>query len=71
MNSDEADLRFVYSAVSICHTFGDFSRMDVEKVVSFIESCFNFDGGYGLRPFCESHSGAIYCAVAALKMLGR
>lgn len=31
--------------------------------------CKNYDGGYGLRPYCESHSGAIYCAVAAYKML--
>ena len=45
--------------------------MNVEKVVQYIESCFNFDGGYGLRPSCESHSGAIYCALASLKMLGK
>ena len=24
-----------------------------------------------MRPSCESHSGAIYCAVASLKMLGK
>jgi prenyltransferase beta subunit len=26
--------------------------MNVKKVVEYIESCFNFDGGYGLRPSC-------------------
>lgn len=68
-NSEEADLRFVYSAVTICHALEDFTGMNVEKVVEYIHSCRNFDGGYGLRPHCESHSGAIYCALAALKML--
>ena len=69
-NSEEADLRFVYAAVVICHTLGDFSQMDRPRVTEYIRSCRNFDGGYGLRPQCESHSGAIYCAVAALKLLG-
>ena len=32
-NSEEADLRFVYSAVTICHALEDFSGMQVEKVV--------------------------------------
>lgn len=45
--------------------------MQVDRVVDYIHSCRNFDGGYGLRPHCESHSGAIYCALAALKMLKR
>lgn len=54
----------------ICHTLDDFSQMDREGVAKYIHSCRNFDGGYGLRPQCESHSGAIYCAVAALKLLG-
>lgn len=69
-NSEEADLRFVYAAVVICHTLDDFSQMDRPSVVRYINSCRNFDGGYGLRPQCESHSGAIYCALAALKLLG-
>jgi geranylgeranyl transferase type-1 subunit beta len=69
--SEEADLRFVYSAVAICHALNDFTGMQVERVVNYIHSCRNFDGGYGLRPHCESHSGAIYCALASLKMLER
>lgn len=36
----------------------------------FILTCQNPDGGFGLRPYLESHSGATYCAVASLKMLG-
>jgi prenyltransferase beta subunit len=51
-NSEEADLRFVYSAVAICEALADFSSMQVEKVASYIHSCRNFDGGYGLRPHC-------------------
>ena len=28
-NSDEADLRFVYSAIAICHTLKDFYKINV------------------------------------------
>ena len=49
-NSTECDLRFVYSALSICRIFEDFSFVNTEKSKQYIDSCYNFDGGYGLRP---------------------
>ncbi len=69
-NSNEADLRFVYAAVAISNAFNDFSYINKDKIKSYIDSCYNFDGGYGLRPYCQSHSGAIYCAIASYKILG-
>jgi geranylgeranyl transferase type-1 subunit beta len=69
-NSNEADLRFVYAALAICNAFEDFSFINKNKVKSYIESCLNYDGGYGLRPFCESHAGALYCAIASYRLLG-
>lgn len=69
-NSNEADLRFVYAALAICNALEDFSLIDKKKVKSYIDSCWNYDGGYGLRPYCESHSGAVYCAIASYRLLG-
>lgn len=45
--------------------------MDVEKAASYIVSCQNFDGGYGVCPGAESHSGQIFTCVAALKIAKR
>lgn len=70
INSTECDLRFVYSALSICKLLEDFSYIDVPKTKEYIEKCYNFDGGFGLRPRDESHCGAIFCAVASYEHLG-
>jgi geranylgeranyl transferase type-2 subunit beta len=43
----------------------------VDKAVSHIAACANFDGGYGLSPGAESHSGQIFTCVAALAIAGR
>ena len=49
-NSSECDLRFVYSALSICKLFNNFQHINTAKAKDYIDSCYNFDGGYGLRP---------------------
>jgi hypothetical protein len=43
----------------------------VEKAVDYIISCANFDGGYGVAPGAESHSGQIFACCAALAIAGR
>lgn len=45
--------------------------VDVDKAVSFVHDCKNFDGGYGLCPGAESHSGQIYTCVGALSIAKR
>lgn len=45
--------------------------VDVEKGVSYISQCANHDGGYGVRPGHESHSGQIFTCLAALSIAGR
>ncbi len=39
--------------------------------VAYISSCANFDGGYGVAPGAESHSGQIFACLAALSIAGR
>lgn len=59
----------MYSALSICKIFNDFSIIDKAKTIQYINSCFNYDGGFGLRPQIESHAGAIFCAIASYEHL--
>lgn len=45
--------------------------MDVNKAVDYIVSCANFDGGYGVSPGAESHSGQIFACLGALSIAKR
>ena len=41
------------------------------RAVSYVRSCANFDGGYGVEPGAESHAGQIFTCVGALAIAGR
>lgn len=45
-------------------------EIDKKKIKEYISRCRSYDGGYGLRPGDECHSGAIYCALASLYLIG-
>ena len=45
--------------------------VNVDRAVVHIQSCANFDGGYGTSPGAESHSGQIFTCVGALTIAGR
>ena len=45
--------------------------IDIDKAVAYIQSCQNFDGGYGVSPGAESHSGQIFTCIGALAITGR
>ncbi|KAI3838396.1 hypothetical protein MKX03_000640 [Papaver bracteatum] len=66
----EKDLRFVYCAAAISSLLNNWSGMDMEKAKEYIVNCQSYDGGFGLVPGLESHGGATYCAVAALRLMG-
>lgn len=58
-----------FEAVIICCD----SRMSHELIytvclICTINSCCNFDGGFGAVPGAESHAGQIFCCVAALSI---
>ena len=42
----------------------------INKAVSYVCECMNFDGGFGTKPGSESHAGQIYCCVAFLSITG-
>ncbi|CAH0049504.1 unnamed protein product [Clonostachys solani] len=67
----EEDTRFLYGALNALSLLGLLSLADVDKAVSYVVSCTNHDGGYGVRPGAESHSGQIFTCVATLAIAQR
>ena len=67
----EEDTRFLYTALLALSLLGQTSKINLDKAVSHIVSCSNFDGGFGAKPGAESHSGQIFTCLAALALAGR
>ena len=65
------DTRFVFGAFLALSLLGLLSTVDTPKAIAYIQACANFDGGYGVSPGAESHSGQIYTCVGALSIAGR
>lgn len=67
----EEDTRFICSSLIALSLLKLLSLVDVPLAVTYIVSCANFDGGYGVSPGAESHSGQIYACLAALSIARR
>jgi geranylgeranyl transferase type-2 subunit beta len=67
----EVDTRFLYAAFNALSLLNLLQLVDVPLAVSYIQSCANFDGGYGVSPGAESHSGQIFTCLGALSIVGR
>jgi geranylgeranyl transferase type-2 subunit beta len=66
----EEDTRFLYAALNALSLLQLLDLVDVPLAVSYIQSCANFDGGYGVSPDAESHSGQIFACLGALSIAG-
>ncbi|KAE8379279.1 terpenoid cyclases/protein prenyltransferase alpha-alpha toroid [Aspergillus bertholletiae] len=67
----ELDTRFLYGAFNALSLLGLLDTVDVPKAVAYIQECENLDGGYGIHPGAESHSGQVFTCVGALAIAGR
>jgi len=67
----EEDTRFLYASLNALSLLHLLDLVDVPLAVAYIESCANFDGGYGVAPGAESHSGQIFTCLAALSIADR
>ena len=67
----ETDTRFLYAALNALSLLRQTSLVDVPKAITYVQSCANFDGGYGISPGAESHAGQIFACVGALSIAGR
>ena len=57
----EVDTRFSYVAVQALALLGRLSSLDVDKTVSYVLKCKNFDGGFGSTIGAESHAAQGTC----------
>ncbi|KAF7308815.1 Terpenoid cyclases/Protein prenyltransferase [Mycena kentingensis (nom. inval.)] len=67
----ESDLRTLYCAFCISDMLGDWSAIDVERALRYIETCRTYEGGYGQNPYCEASGGPTYIALASLHIAPR
>lgn len=67
----EQDMRFLYCACSISYLLNDWSGINVDRAVEYIQSCRAYDGGIALVPGQEGHGGSTFCGLAALVLMGR
>lgn len=67
----ETDTRFLYGALNALSLLHLTSLVDMTKAVHYVQLCANFDGGYGVSPEAETHSGQIFTCVGALAIAGR
>ncbi|EMD39652.1 hypothetical protein CERSUDRAFT_150261 [Gelatoporia subvermispora B] len=64
----EADLRSVYCAFALSSMLDDWSGIDIDRAVAYIQRCSSYEGGYGQIPYNEALGGTTYCALAALHL---
>lgn len=67
----ETDSRFLYGAFNALSLLDLLHLVDVSKAVEHVQSCANLDGGFGLGPGAESHSGQVFTCVGALAIAGQ
>lgn len=71
------DLRYCCCAAGIAYVLHDPATQpyrpifDEDRLIDYISSCQNYNGGYGESPLREPHSGLNYCAMATLALLAR
>lgn len=71
------DLRYCCCAAGIVYLLRDpsettaTSTFDESRLIDYILSCRNYNGGYGESPLREPHSGLNYCAIATLELISR
>lgn len=78
--SEEVDTRFSYNSLHILYyikrilpaTFEQEQLGEaVNKGLYYLKSCFNYDGGFGLRPGCESHGAQVWTSFASFAIWGK
>jgi geranylgeranyl transferase type-2 subunit beta len=67
----EHDTRFLYGALNALSLLRQLHHINLSAAISYVQSCANFDGGYGVSPGAESHAGQILTCVGALAIAER
>ncbi|XP_041365891.1 geranylgeranyl transferase type-1 subunit beta-like isoform X2 [Gigantopelta aegis] len=67
----ECDMRFVYCATCISYMLNNWSGMDVEKTVKYIQASLTYEGALAQGPGLEAHGGPTFCGIASLILMDR
>ncbi|KAJ7066578.1 terpenoid cyclases/protein prenyltransferase alpha-alpha toroid, partial [Mycena amicta] len=62
----ESDLRTLYCAFCISNMLEDWSGIDMDRALRYVESCRTYEGGYGQNSYCEASGGPTYIALASI-----
>jgi prenyltransferase beta subunit len=65
----EIDIRGSYCAISCAKMMGLLTPELTHNVSRFIQTCQNYEGGFGALPGLECHGGYSFCALATLALL--
>ncbi|CAK1368060.1 unnamed protein product [Cercospora beticola] len=74
----ETDSRFLYAALNALSLLQMLPHqrpeepplINLEAAIQYVKACQNFDGGFGVAPGAESHSGQVFTCIGALKIAG-
>lgn len=67
----EVDVRGTYTVISVASLLNLLTPELVVGVGDYLLSCQTYEGGFGGEPGQEAHGGYVFCAFAALVILGR
>ena len=67
----EYDTRFIYCSFQSLRLLNALDRVNTALAVKHIHRCRNFDGGFGLAPHAESHSGQVFTCLGALSIVNQ
>lgn len=67
----EGDTRFLYGALNALSLLGLMEYVDVNAAMTYVQTCANLDGGYGVAPGSETHAGQIFTCLGALSIAKR
>ncbi|KAM3575907.1 hypothetical protein VYU27_002242 [Nannochloropsis oceanica] len=67
----EVDVRGTYTVISIASLLNLLTPELTADVADYLLSCQTYEGGFGGEPGQEAHGGYVFCAFAALVILGR
>ncbi|XP_070543035.1 geranylgeranyl transferase type-1 subunit beta-like [Ptychodera flava] len=66
----ENDMRFVYCASCICYILNDWSFINRDLAIKYIQDSVSYEYGIAQGPGLEGHGGPTFCGVASLVLMG-
>ncbi|GAA5949163.1 hypothetical protein JCM3775_001153, partial [Rhodotorula graminis] len=69
--AEPGDPRSTYSAFAVASMLDNWTTVNVDSALDFLNSCRRYEGGFSQRPGLEANAGPTYCAIASFSLAGR